>query len=470
MSPQFVLSFKPDISFIEQPESQQVLLQSSPAYRLKFQPIQPGLNMALKALSCGGATLDQLNQWVKEDEGAYPVIKFYIYLQKFSQLGWLCHSVLANGKVIATAVAIAPHTQLPSVEVTKETQYTLSRFAYLHQVEGKMLLESPLSKMQIYLPDWRSVALISQLSQPCTYLELTEQVPGICSQTAKELIGLLLSAQMLTPYPDGMEEEGSIALRQWEFHDLLFHTRSRQGRHGNLLGGTYRFLGKIEPLPAIKPPMSTEGIALFKPDIETLKTTDISFTQVLETRRSIREYGENPLTLPQLGEFLYRCARVRQTMPTEHGELCDRPFPSGGGLYELELYPVIKLCVNITSGLYHYHPQEHKLYRISASNSVTETLLQNAALSMAKQDKPQVLIMITARFQRLAWKYESIAYTLMLKHVGVLYQTMYLVATAMNLAPCAIGCGDSDLFTKATGIDYYTETSIGEFILGSRQE
>ena len=74
---------------------------------------------------------------------------------------------------------------------------------------------------------------------------------------------------------------------------------------------------------------------------------------------------------------------------------------------------------------------------------------------------------MAARFSWVVWKYESIAYALTLKHVGVLYQTMYLAATAMGLAPCAIGGGDADLFAQATGTDYYAETSVGEFLLGS---
>jgi hypothetical protein len=45
---------------------------------------------------------------------------------------------------------------------------------------------------------------------------------------------------------------------------------------------------------------------------------------------------------------------------------------------------------------------------------------------------------------------------------------MYLVATAMDLAPCALGTGDSDYFTKLSGTDYLQETSVGEFILGSK--
>jgi hypothetical protein len=49
----------------------------------------------------------------------------------------------------------------------------------------------------------------------------------------------------------------------------------------------------------------------------------------------------------------------------------------------------------------------------------------------------------------------------------VLYQTMYLAATAMGLAPCAVGGGDADLFARAAGVDYYAETSVGEFLLGN---
>jgi hypothetical protein len=42
-----------------------------------------------------------------------------------------------------------------------------------------------------------------------------------------------------------------------------------------------------------------------------------------------------------------------------------------------------------------------------------------------------------------------------------------LVATAMGLAPCALGGGDADRFAAAVGSDYFAESSAGEFILGS---
>jgi SagB-type dehydrogenase family enzyme len=97
-------------------------------------------------------------------------------------------------------------------------------------------------------------------------------------------------------------------------------------------------------------------------------------------------------------------------------------------------------------------------------------MLKLAAGSMARTAFPQVLLVLTARFERMAWKYETMAYAAMLKHVGVIFQTLYLVATAMGLAPCALGSGASDLFARATGLDPLVEGSVGEFVLGTRQD
>jgi SagB-type dehydrogenase family enzyme len=96
-----------------------------------------------------------------------------------------------------------------------------------------------------------------------------------------------------------------------------------------------------------------------------------------------------------------------------------------------------------------------------------EALLEDAYFANGRFCMPQVLFVFAPRFQRASWVYESIAYANMLKDVGSLQQTMYLVATAMNLAPCAIGGGNSDLFAATVGTDYYRETSVGEFILGN---
>jgi SagB-type dehydrogenase family enzyme len=266
------------------------------------------------------------------------------------------------------------------------------------------------------------------------------------------------------------QEDQNPDLAQWEFHDLLFHTRSRPGRHHNPVGATYRFLGRIEPLPAVKPASPGTVIPLYKPDIPSLMQIDRPFTEIVENRRSIREPGETPISSRQLGEFLYRSARVKKIWnhSPHPQERTNRPYPSGGAIYELELYIIVDRCLNLAAGLYHYNPIAHQLHLVSSSNPHIDELLDFAHLALNSQRRPQILIVMAARYQRLAWKYQSSAYALLLKHVGALFQTMYLVATAMDLAPCAIGFSNSDHFSQATGLDYYLETSVGEFALSSR--
>src|SRR5262249_31393390 len=125
------------------------------------------------------------------------------------------------------------------------------------------------------------------------------------------------------------------------------------------------------------------------------------------------------------------------------------------------------ICRDLPAGLYHYDPLAHQLRKLADRDAHVEALLRDAQQSAALAAPPQVLITLASRFQRLSWKYAAMAYATTLKNVGVLYQTMYLVATAMGLAPCALGGGNADLFAAAAGTDYCAESSVGEFMLGS---
>ena len=184
----------------------------------------------------------------------------------------------------------------------------------------------------------------------------------------------------------------------------------------------------------------------------------------MRERRTRRAPGEPPLTARELGELLYRSSRLRKVTATATHEISDRAYPGGGAVYELEVYPVVGRCEGLGPGLYHYAPGDHQLERVSGMTPEARALL-DAAGRMMEAGAPDVLIVLAARFQRVMWKYRSMSYAGILKNVGALYQTMYLVATAMGLSACALGGGDSDLFARAAGTRYTTETSVGEFTL-----
>ncbi len=143
-----------------------------------------------------------------------------------------------------------------------------------------------------------------------------------------------------------------------------------------------------------------------------------------------------------------------------------RPYPSGGSAYELELYLTVANCEGLARGFYHYDADRHALVPISVRTHEFDAQLAAAEFAMDAPGAPQILITIAARFDRISWKYSSIAYSLILKDVGVLIQTLYLMATDMGLGGCAIGSINIDLFARMTGIEFHVEGPVGQFALG----
>jgi SagB-type dehydrogenase family enzyme len=440
--------------------------------------LAPALITAIDQLLPWGAEEDRLAQQILESTGTGALAQWYYTLQKLARRGLLCRVVQADGRRLVTQVPTSPTFALTPLLPYVGRSCLLSHFAYLRREGASMILESPLAHCRIILDDERTLAVIGALAKTAAAQELSERFNCWPTGAFGLFLSLLAGAGMIQEIENDGNERESPALSSWEFHDLLFHTRSRKGRCDAPFGATYRLAGRLEPPPAVKPHTNSESYELYRPDLVLSRKNDPSFAEVIERRRSLRDYDDHPLTVRQLGELLYRVARVKDCreveLETPSGPVqmafVSRPSPSGGALYELEFYIAVQTCEGLSPGLYHHDGQRHRLVRLREQTAEVEQLLADAALSAGiPGERVQVLIILAARFQRLAWKYASIAYALILKHVGVVYQTMYLTATAMDLAPCAPGGGDFDLFARAAGADYHEETSVGEFLLGTKQ-
>jgi SagB-type dehydrogenase family enzyme len=351
----------------------------------------------------------------------------------------------------------------------------LSRFAYMRRRGNEMVLESPRADALFKICNPKIATAIAMLSTPQQIKRLRrhDHFPGL------ELLALLLGCQMLLKIDAAGDSglraaEGDHNLVLWDFHDLLFHTRSTEGRHANPLGGVYPHAGVIPALPAVRSRWPGKPIDLRR--FSAAHSEAISpVAKLLRERHSTRSFDDQrPITLAELSRFLANTARVLSSSRSrvdlgDGGPLVAytvRPYPSAGASYELELYLAVDKCEGLARGFYHYDAGGHALVPIGTSTQQLEALLRGAEFAMDAPAAPQILITLAARFGRMSWKYSSLAYSLVLKDVGVLTQTLYLMATDMGLGGCAIGSTNIELFAKMTGIEFHVEGPVGQFALG----
>lgn len=452
MQHDFTLSLPPNIAVIPRDEGLDI---GDPRGGLRLEGPMLALSPTLRALADGAREAELVDG---AGNPALTPLVFYL-LSQMDGKGLLSRSIRSGETRLATLIPSAGRKVVPARGLEADQAWRLSRFAYLRRDGEDMVLESPRAFCRLALHSPAASAALHRLAAPATARQLAADC-GLSADDAEALLSLLVGGGFV----EGAAAEETDAERLWEFHDLLFHARSRLGRHDQPYGGAYLFTDDIAPLPALKPANGAPLVAL--PTGLSAPSSDLQ--SVMARRKSIRDYGEDPIDLAGLGTLLHRAARHLRTIPTPQGELAARPYPAGGALHELELYLAVDRCEGLERGLYHYRGDDHALEAMSGSPAAVEGLLNQAAATLGGAHRPQVLVVVTARFQRLSWKYRSMVYALVLKHVGVLYQTLYLVATDLGLAPCAMGGGDSELFAEASGLDPLVEASVGEFALGSR--
>lgn len=442
---------------------------------LSLSGLTEALLSALQALQSEVATTE-LEERILETEGVAGLAHWLSVLGQLEGIAALRYTLTWDGLPLAY---LTPARRSDGIDDTPPVGLvTLSRFAYLRRHHRRLMLDSPLGVGPVEVGLATTLVGLQALSEVVDCggrLAEAEDVAvaGLTGGWFAHWCGFLRSAGLVVSVDSTgtSSEDRQPALQCWEFADLLMHSRSRSTRADQPIGGTFPGRGVTEPLPALRPLASSEIIALPVPDLVALARSDESLLSVMEARRSIRRHGQIPMDVAQLSEFLYRAARIvaDREIPAGDGsfEITRRVAPSGGSCHPLEVYVVVGNCRGLAPGVYHYHPAEHCLGRLGAAERDLGLVLDSRYCVMEDGGRPQILLCLTARFRRTSWKYQGVAYANVLKEVGVLYEAMYLIATAMGLAPCALGGGDTAAIVAMLGLDPLEEGPVGEFLLGS---
>jgi SagB-type dehydrogenase family enzyme len=158
---------------------------------------------------------------------------------------------------------------------------------------------------------------------------------------------------------------------------------------------------------------------------------------VLDQRRSIREFSLAPLALETVGRLLHASYGVRGYRQIEGEWVYDRPCPSAGGRYPLEIYLAARAVSGLSDGLHHYDAHAHELEQIDLE--FVPSSLADAALDQRMIEDANLVFLISAVFQRTMEKYGQRGYRYVWLDAGHLGQNLYLCATALGLGAVAIG-------------------------------
>jgi SagB-type dehydrogenase family enzyme len=356
--------------------------------------------------------------------------------------GWLQRCLALDGRPFVTVCPIVKPQQVVRRELAPGSVVRLSRFSHVRGGEsGHLTLTAPTAHEQVIIHDSKFLCLLQTLaaSRPVAEVRRAHEVllgERALGHVLLTLLGLGLLVEVPASGPAD-DEAGPFAF--WDFEELLFHCYSREGRADTAHGATYRKEKQASDSPATAPRLMPSRVIELPPP----NRSGAALRRVLEARHSTREYAEDqPIGLDDLGGFLGRaCGLVSHSPQAAGGPPQQRPYPGAGGLYELQVYPVVRFCERLDPAVYRYDPQTHRLELVAPYDAKAGALLRQAGVATAMRSDPQILLIISARFAPVMRKYDAIAYSLILKDVGVLIQTMYLVATQLRLGCCAVGGG-----------------------------
>ena len=271
--------------------------------------------------------------------------------------------------------------------------------------------------------------------------------PGVGSQASlsrRDFIGLMLGGlggfalgRVLHAEPDlPYEADAGTIYHEWSKPKLL------------------SFLGAIADWgsrPALyKEYTSAKRISLPPPgDFQGLYTEE-----AIKRRRSVRNYSNQLITLDELSRLLHNTGGIN----TERWGYKLRSAPSAGALYPIEVYLVVHRVEDLKPGLYHYAVKDHVLELLRADDLRGEIVRHGLMQEFLGQ--ANLVLVFTAVFQRLRWKYQERSYRYALIETGHLGQNVYLAATSMGMGACAVGAFLDDNLNAMLGVDGQNEAAI----------
>ncbi len=200
------------------------------------------------------------------------------------------------------------------------------------------------------------------------------------------------------------------------------------------------------------------------------KKIKASFSSVISSRRSVRQFNKQKISKQELGDILYYAQGISGSVqavniPVEKNTIELRNAPSGGGLYPIYLYMLILTAEGIKQGIYKYYPYSHSLKPVNLDFNM-DKCRELAQFGNINGEHCSVYIFYVYDFYVNSRKYGDGAMMYAAIETGEIAQNIQLTSTALGYGSCDIGGYDKQFCEEVLKLDGINRHVIHMTIIG----
>lgn len=164
--------------------------------------------------------------------------------------------------------------------------------------------------------------------------------------------------------------------------------------------------------------------------------SDMTVGEAINSRRSVRSYSEESITLEELSVLLFSA----QGITSENGLF--RAAPSAGATYPLTVFVAASRIDSLEPGIYRYVPEENSLELEVPGDSLMS--LATAALGQRFARDAAAVLVLAADYSMTTSVYGERGVRYVDMEAGHAAQNVYLQCTALGLGTVAVGAFADD--------------------------
>lgn len=203
----------------------------------------------------------------------------------------------------------------------------------------------------------------------------------------------------------------------------------------------------------------------------------------LRSRRSKRTMTGKALSLQQLSNVLFYgdgitgeldlnpddSPMLKTASLGEQNNATVRTAPSGGGLFPIHLFLLLRNVEQIQDGLYRYLPHLHALSPVRMLDAESDADVLKRITQFGpnfESNHANVIIFYVYNLYDNSRKYGDMAATFALIEAGAIAQNIHLISTALNLSSCDVGGFEKTPSERFLGLDGLTRQVVHVTVVG----